>query len=277
LNIALRSADASDEMLERTLGSLEGADQLVQTLCVRDEVPAELLIRLLEHPTPAISAAAAEGVWYVGEKGENIPDELRSAWRTAIVQHGRAEYILREAFSADPELAKDWLLARRGEEVHSRFREDEAFTHAVAVLDPAARRELLDTVDADFGPPGFFATLVGNDEALFHALLARAELRRAHLEPLEGHPSAEWSRLAAISLDAGYTPEDLVGATQGLGWSWTWKLSKMWEGWVESFGLLEQYEDARIREVGRLGRERSEAEAAAERERERQEEVHGLD
>jgi hypothetical protein len=277
LDIALRSADASDEMLERTLGSLEGAEQLVQTACIRGEVTAERLIRLLVHPSPAVSAAAAEGLWYSGGKGEDIPQELRPAWRNAIVRHGRSEHILREVFGTDPDLAKEWLLARSGADVHSQFREDEAFAHAVAVLDKATRRELLDTLDVDFGPPGFFGTLVGNDKVLFRALLARAELRRVHLEPLEGHPSAEWSRLAAMALDGGYTPVDVVEATQGLGWSWTGNLSMMWVSWAESFRHLEEHEDERIREVGRIGCERAEAEAAAERERERHEEVYGFD
>lgn len=277
LNVALRSTEISDEMLERTLGSLERAEQLVQLVCVRGEVPPERLILLLEHPTPAISAAAAEAMWHAGAKGENIPGELRAAWRSAIVRHSRSEYILREVFSADPELAKEWLLARRGDEVHSRFREEEAFSHAVAVLDIPSRRELLDAIDVDFGPSGFFGTLVGNDEELFRALLSRAELRRAHLEPLEGHPSAEWSGLAVVALDAGYTAEDLIDATEGLGWSWTGRLSLMWDGWAESFRLLEHHEDERIREVGRKGRERAEAQAAAERERERQEDVYGID
>jgi hypothetical protein len=277
LNVALRSAAASDEMLQRTFGNLEGAEQLVQTCCVRGEVTAERLIRLLEHSTAAVSAAAAEGVWYAGEKGKNVADELRPAWRTAIVRHGRSEHILREVFATDPEMAKEWLLARCGADVHSRFREDEAFAHAVAVLDNPTRRELLYTLDIDFGPPGFFGTLVGNDEVLFRALLARAELRRVHLEPLEGHPSAEWSRLASMALDAGYTPEDVVEATQGLGWSWTGNLSMMWDGWAESFRHLEEHEDERIRELGQIGGERAEAAAAAARQRERHEDVYGFD
>lgn len=276
LDLGLRAAGTTEAMLERTLSNLDGAEQLVQVACLRDEVPIERLARLLQHPSPGVSAAAAEGVWHTRRAGGNIPSELRRAWRTSVIRHGRAEHMLQEVFREDPDMAKEWLLARRGEDVLSRSREGDTFSHAVAVLESATRRELLGMLDADFGPPGFFGRLVGRDPDLFDLLLERPDLLRVHLEPLEGRPDSSWIELAKRALDAGYSTEDIVVAVHGSVWSWRGKESSMWEGWVEAFRALEEHEEGRIREIGRIGRGQSESRAASAREREREEEVYGF-
>jgi len=267
---------ASEAMLDTAFANLDQAEHLVHAACLRSEVPLDRVVRLLDHPAAAVSAAAVEGVWYAGERGGSIPPEIQTAWRGAVVRSVRAEPLLQEVFRGGPDLAKDWLLARRGEDIFSRFREGEAFNHAVAELDPAARRELINTLDPSFGPPGFFGTLVGNSPELYRALLARSELRSVHLDPLEGRPTTSWVELAKLALDAGFSAEDVAGAPHGSGGSWMGRESSMWAGWAKSFRPLEESDDLRIREVGRIGRQKAEARAAMARERERAEEIYGI-
>jgi len=276
LRVALCAKEVSSEMLRRTLENLEGAEMLVETACLRREVPYDRVTLLLKHDSPAVAAAAAKGVWYSGEKGDSIPQELRPAWEEAVVRHVRAEYILREVFAKDPRLAEAWILARVGNDWRRNWDERGAFKLAAKALDRDARQRFVGELPPGYGPSGFYKWLVGGDPELFQRLLARDDLRSVHLEPLHGRPTGQWIALARVALDSGYSPEDLAEAPHERGWSWVGKESMMWQGWADAFGALESHEDARIRQVGQIGRERAEERMQAAQKRERAEEVFGL-
>lgn len=275
LSVALRAPSLPDDVLARTLASISKAPELVEWACLRSEVPAGVLARLLQHEAGAVAAAAAKGVWAAGEPGQ-VPADLYKSWRSAVVEHVKSDYILEAVFAHDPTIARDWLVARAREDEQFWSRHDDAFEKAVSVLDVETRRELLSTLRAGAGPVGLFGMLVGDNPELFRILLSRKELESVHLEPLYGRPTQQWAKMVKIALEAGYSPAELASAPHSLGWSWTGNESAMWQGWVDAFAPLEEHQDGRIREIGRLGREWAERQRDAAAEREHAERVYGL-
>jgi hypothetical protein len=271
---ALRAPAPPEAVLGEVMAHISEAPELVETACLRGEVPEEIVHRLLRHDSGPVAAAAAEGVWGAGERGE-IPPNLFQSWRAAVVQHVGSEHVLQAVFVAYPTIARDWLLARAEGDVPLWSRHDDAFEKAASALDRASRRDLLGRLRASASPSGLFGMLVGEDPELFRLLLRRPDLESVHLEPLYGQPTPGWARLSVVALEEGYSPDELASAPHGGGWSWTGRLSTMWQEWADSFAGLEQHEDARIREIGRIGRERAERQRESETERERNEDVFG--
>jgi hypothetical protein len=107
-------------------------------------------------------------------------------------------------------------------------------------------------------------------------LLGLDALSCYHLAPLEGPPEQGWSEKALVVLDAGYTPNDIAHATLPHGWSWTGRISMMWDKWTSMFDKLKEHPDFRIAQVGKLGAETTGAWRDTAIEDERNEDIHGV-
>jgi hypothetical protein len=147
---------------------------------------------------------------------------------------------------------------------------------SVRVLEREHREQVIEQLSPDFAPPGFHRQLVGGDVELFELLLDRPELEAVHLHPLRGRPSERWARLAIVALDAGHDPADLAQAAILTPMSWTGNASAMWGGWMEAFRALEDEDDPRLREAGRIGREWAEERVEQAKEQEHMEAVRGI-
>jgi hypothetical protein len=271
---AIRAPSLSDTVLSQTLTGLGGATELIKTACFRSEVPPRLLEQLLLHSEKAVAEAAAEGLWHSGNEGE-IPAELREAWEQAVVQHLDSAHTLEQIFSKHPTLARDWLVAHARRTGEGAWRLSGSINYAVSVLDRDTRRELVVELPCNGHGPGLFKLLVGDDRDLYRSFLERPAPEYIHLEPLEGKPTEAWVCLAEVALEVGYEPEDLVAAAYGHAWSWWGKESSLWQSWADAFAPLEQHDDNRIREIGRIGREEAEHRRDRAIEREQDEAVFG--
>lgn len=271
--VLLQLPDPPEDLLASSLNHLAGLSDLVYDLCVRRTVAERQAHSLLTHPDPEVAAAAAGGEWHAHPMGSVRPG-LRSAWREAVLRC--RDRVPAGALRADPELAKDWL-AGRLQDGEGLWEESDAIREAYAALTPAQRRDLLRLVPDTCGADEVVKNLVGDDVELYRQLLSDQRLAGYHLEPLEGSPEGPWAAKAILALDAGYAARQVAHATLGSVWSWGGDAPDSGAGVIRRFELLESHPDRRMREVGRIGRERVADLVEQHRQRERLEAIHGDD
>lgn len=263
---AIGAENLPDDLLSEALEKVPG--HLVETACLRGQVPPVVLKRLLLHSRQEIAEAAAEGIWDAQPKGE-IPAEIEPEWRAVVLGAGRGGGIdrrrssthwLKRALSSRSDLALSWLRERLcdvGElEVVA---EDGVYAAAIRSLGVEARKQLVDELEATYFNSKLLAPLVGSSPEVYRHLLDRKELADHHLAPLVARaPDAEWTELARVALDAGHEPDALAAA------------SLQWPGVVVSFGevhwrlMIDAFEELRrtssggLQEVAERGRARAE-------------------
>jgi hypothetical protein len=277
ISLVLTLFDPPENLLAGVLQEMDGYAQLVETLCLRNEIPEHLVGRLLRHKDAAIANAAAQGEWLADPQGA-VRDSLRSDWREAVKNSVGGGYWFSEILKGDPSLAYDWLQYRISKEPPEFFRYERTIKAAVSALDVDARRQILRQVPETYEVAELVACLIGENLVLYRELLNDERLKYLHLVPLSGYPEETWVEKAKLALDASYSIEEVADAVYGYPMivSWSGKESAMWAEWVERFGQLCSHEDERIRRVGEAGRAKAEASWDRALERERNEAIYGI-
>ena len=270
LCVLLTLSDVSADLLADAVERSAKYPQMVDLLCLRDQVPEDTLKLLLRHPHPAASAMAAVGTWNATPRGQ-IKDNIVADWRGAILRAEGIEYWLAEIIKSDSSLALEWLkprLERRsGFNHHFVWEEVKA---AISVLNFEQRKDALQYVEAHGNLDSMLIEeLAGADLEMYQEILKHERLSKFHLSPLSGRPTGVWVEKALAALEAGYSTEQIVKATLGYDDVWTGPESNMWQGWIDDFEALAAHPDPRIREVGQTGAakagERKRAAAVSER------------
>lgn len=275
--LAEKLPDGLSENLDREVSELL---PLIETMCLRGEMPSGRQRELLEHSEWPVAMATAIGTWTADPRGK-IPDNLESAWREAILRsktrhYGSEaeattpfEYWLGEILASDPDLAKSWLEIRLQDPPRWVDHERGPFVRASSSLTSEQSRQLLSSVP----PSGVAATLiprlVSKDPEAYRTLLERADLKAYHLKPLFGLPEEDWEPLASLALEAGASPEKVAMATLYYG-SFTIAGNGIehWQRRERAFQAIESTsENDGVVEAARLGarfarRKAKEAEAA---------------
>jgi hypothetical protein len=156
------------------------------------------------------------------------------------------------------------------------FQVGEVAAKAIPALNVDQRIEVLRHVHEGYGNEKVVRQLVGNNIDIYRELLSLDKLSCYHLSPLEGPPEQGWSEKALAALDAGYPPSDIAHATLPGGWSWTGRISMMWDKWTCMFEELHEHPDFRIAQVGKLGAETTGVWRDSAIEEERNEDIHGV-
>ena len=104
----LSSSELREDLLDLTMGHLEGSSDLVEILCVRNQIPEHILLKLLRHSNAEVASAAALGEWSADPVGVVRPS-LYEEWRRVIVSgrgkgYASEDYALGEIFARDPTL-----------------------------------------------------------------------------------------------------------------------------------------------------------------------------
>ena len=274
LMAVLVTSQASPDLVELSFARLDGMADLVEFWCARGEVGEHVTERFLRHPDPAIASAAAGGIWYK----ERSQAANRSGWRDAILAStAEHDYNLEEVFRAHPDIAADWLKARMRENADVFWRRSHVVATATSVLSVDQRRVLLSEIRDEVWAHDVVGLIVGDDVDVFRALLQAEQLRDYHLTPLHGQPNEKWVTKARVAVEAGYSPDQLVGAAFGYSSGWSGSESAMWGEWVERFVWLQQQPDEAMRATGKLGSEFATAKKENALIRERAAAVHGYD
>ena len=277
ISIIMTMKDPPEELLAEVLGSLSGYDQLIDTLCVRGEIPEKTVRRLLLHEDPTIAGAAAQGEWYANPKGK-VRESIKTEWRNALAR-SRQEHFISVVLVNDSELAYDWLMNFLQDEVSDTYKYERALRAAFSALDLEAKKSIMEIIPPNLSYGELVHNLIGNDLELYGLLLNETRLQLFHLVPLTWQDRETWVEKAKLALKAGYSTNDIAHAAYGFpirSISWTGKESLVRKEWLERFESLCSHEDERIRAIGAVGKAEAEAEFQEALREERDEDIFGF-
>gem|GEM_PF-556156 len=279
----LGSPNLPAELIKVAIKRSEKLLKLIETCCLRGEVPVKTLLQLFDSEHDGVALAAAVGYWIAMSKGK-ISDQLHDQWRRVIAESSiddlgntQIDYWIGKILSEDSELCKDWLISQmKQENEFISYQVEKIAETAIPALNNKQRIEVLRQVRAGFGSEKVVRLLIGDDLEVYQQLLCLEELSRYHLAPLEGPPEQDWPEKALVAIDSGYTPEEIARATLPLSWSWSGKESEMWDQWTRKFEGLLEHTDSRIVRIGQLGAETTKSSRDRAIETEWNEDVYGI-
>ena len=258
ISIVLTLPSPPKELLDKVLSSLDDSGSWIETLCLRNEVPDDTLIKLLSHSNPTISSKAAVGVWLAEPQG-HIKKKLSKEWKSAILTLvNDDDYWLNEIFQKKPALAFEWIKIHISDRPDSHYTFKKICEAAVRVLDFEHRNIILEILPKDFFSWDIVACIIDNNLDLYKKLLSSEKHKHIHLAPLEINIKNEfdksWTEKAKVAIEAGYTPEDIASAARGYSWSWSGNISEMWKKWTLFFKMLCEISDHQIQQIGEIGK-----------------------
>jgi len=274
-------------LLQRALAAADGLPTLVDTLCLRREVPLPALRLLLQLPTWETAASAAVGEWASDPKG-TVRQEVGSEWRSAILRAktkdydtalaaGRIHYWLGVILAQDSALAFEWLQARLADpDLPSYFMEDSPFALALGALRHEQRARFLEALEAAPILRSLLPLLIGRDSGLYERLLSTESLKEYQLEPLKGQPDESWATLAEKALKVGHDPAEIVAISFTGGGGFVGSGLEYWTRWERAFAALDERDNNELREVAYRGRAMAREFLDGARERQRAFEIYGL-
>jgi hypothetical protein len=250
--------------------------RMVNTLCLRNQVPEATARLLLADTNDQVASSAALGIWSATPERTASVSDLEE-WRAAVLRSDPEEYCLKEILTADHELANRWL-ERRLSEDHEYFPwVTDADRAAIGTLDVAARSRVIDRLPDKYWIRDMVGVLVGEDFGLFEKLLTKSNLHRYHLVPLESCKEETWPAFALVALDHGHAEEDVIAATYPSSFTWSGNESDLWQTWIDRFEKVCQHPNPRVRALAQAGRNRAEEERAAALKSERYRATYGIE
>jgi hypothetical protein len=275
VDLVLTATRAPASLIEKAIQHAGVSPGMIEMGCMRQSYSIKCVRALLNQGNRAVSAAAAIGEWMAGHP---VREELRIDWEQAVIGDLTEGHFLEEILASDSGLARRWLekrLRSRGERL---WKSGRAISVAATVIAKEERGALIPLIPADDMYSGDVAKhLIASDLDLFSILLGRTDLRAIHLSPLAGSVAPQWIGKAIMALDHGYEPAAIAAAAYGSEGGFINRESSMWEGRSKGFARLLDHPDARIRQVGDIGKRGADLHLARALEREEHEAVHGYD
>ncbi|GAA2091624.1 hypothetical protein IDH50_17560 [Aeromicrobium tamlense] len=214
-----------DDLARNVVSSLTDDDVThIGELWIRDEV-TPMLRELLMHPLASVRglAAVAFGEAPRGH-GPPVPNDLRPAWRKALVeavpnqlpQHSkwRLGEILEHAVNTDPELCADWFIMNaRQPGLSSRARRlVESFSGVLRALPQEQKRRIVATLGVEtLITSGFAGDVLGTDAELAGDLLAEGVVDESSLlRSMTGYRDHTVEALSPALVAAQVAPDRIV-------------------------------------------------------------------
>lgn len=285
VSVAITHPHTPPEILSTAITKAGGMEQLIETACLRGETPEDTLLEMLSSENTHVAVAAATGYWLSAQKRVDAP--LKEAWNSAILRSADAQagfsqhddYWIGEILKQESELATAWMTRLvQNEEPYYGVDREEMAKKVAEVLNQEQRRTVLKAIAVDKSSVSLkeiFGSLIGNSPNLYRELLDSQILTDLHLTPLGGKPNKEWAKKATLALDAGYTVDQIVEATQNICQVWMGEDSDMWAEWRRAFETLLDNSDLRIVDIGKQGVQIMSRQERKAREREEQEAIDG--
>ena len=142
LTVLISLPDQNDDLEREINEKLKAWPKLVEREAMFGRIPSPRLLRLLNDDDIGVLSATAEGIWH-GRSEHPIPSELLVSWRRAVVRGGMSEHDLVAMFSADTDLAFEWLVDRANRKPTRYRHEDDAITAAANALSADQRSVIL--------------------------------------------------------------------------------------------------------------------------------------
>jgi len=282
--VILTNSSICSELLNMAFKKAEAFPEQLETWCLRGELPIENLECAFSSENMATAIAAAVGEW-IAAKHDKRSLHSPDAWRKAILLSAtpigcniphNTHHWLADIFKEDSAVAFEWLVKLYAISCdYHDYEISKLAKKALKALLPDQRLMLLNRVDRAAAAHVAIRTLIGNDETVYTALLARGDLENVHLRPLEGAPSPEWRAKAIAALNAGYTKARVFAATRLTSWEWTGNLSDMWKERKKAFEEFRADPDLRIASIACDAMEDMDRRISEQLEKEREEAIHG--
>jgi hypothetical protein len=219
-------------------------DSVVNTACLRSEVPLENELYILDNVTEDAAVEICGGIDFEYSKdgdGKTMPKELREKWQRAIIEHSTINYRalsdLKHQLGKHPELAFPWFANKINKKIDReqlwRLHTSEVAKGLLKVLTIDDRKKLLEMLDSSNGNHAFVSALVGQNADLYQVLIDNHDAKDFHLDPLNIF-SDSWVAMADIALKAKYSPEDIQQSSFSLNMSWSGSEYDMWQGKIAS-------------------------------------------
>jgi hypothetical protein len=142
----------------------------VRQVCIRNEVSAEALPALLSHEDDGVASEAAIYLWH-GTKG-TIENKLRPLWREAVLRSSGEISMIAAIFSADGDLALDWLRRRTAANDRHTAMPSHVARKVIEPLTQDQRVELLLTLADPESLRDIVGPLFGDSVEVFKRVLA---------------------------------------------------------------------------------------------------------
>ena len=256
--IIIRSPAPPSDLLETAIVKARKKPGIVGDWCSRGQVHDSTLEILLGEADDRVSTSAAIGHWLADPKG-SVEERHRRLWRDAIlrpIENQEHYYWLGEILSGDGNLARDWLISvfRRSEWRGIRDQRGKTIRKSVQAMNSQQRREVLEALPVDGVAPTHEVVrlLTEEDLDMYRELLKSQEHRAYHLLPLAGEPDQSWCMKAMLAWEAGYSGDDIAGATVIARIVWRGSESKMWGSWRNKFEALSEMDEP-IGSIARRG------------------------
>ncbi|WP_411734208.1 hypothetical protein [Paeniglutamicibacter sp.] len=228
---AITHEDADLDVLAQTVidGLTDDDVPLIDDLWIHESV-TPILRELLMHPRTSVRALAAVA-FGEGARGHGpaLPEELRPAWRTALVgaapdqmpQHSkwRLGEILKHAVTTDPELCAEWFIANAetpgfSSRAHRLVR---SFPDVLRSLPQDQKRRIVTTLDAEtLIRSGCAGDVLGTDTKLAIELLDGGVVDgEVLLRSMSGYRDHTVVALAPALVAARVAPRRIVAAALG--------------------------------------------------------------
>lgn len=250
VEVALQAARLSEDMWSALSPRLARYSRIIDTLCLRGQVPKATLRRLLNHDSAEVTHATAVGMW-TGETHGNIPDELRQDWEDAVVRIDDDEYWLEEILASSRDMAARWLRARIEKNDWRALWNRKNVKSACRGLVHAQRLDLLRSLPKHFYQGGVVGALIGDSEELYREVLRDRTLGDHWRDSLQVRADDTWRRRAGIALEEGKTPREVAGASMLRSESWSGPYSEHLQSRIDEYSASLDDPVAGIREVAR--------------------------
>jgi hypothetical protein len=277
ISAVLKIMPADNRLLGLVWEGLGQYSGILETMIIRNEIPEETIILLLQHQDPEIAEKTARAAWEVSPN-HKISDSIYQQWTKAVLRTRPEQHFLPRILESDQALAFEWLKSHLGAQDVDLFSHDDAFGKMIAALNKPQKQELLSGMkDASvYRSSNIITSLIGSDNELFKMLLSRSELKDYHLKPLERCSEEALPKMIRAALEY-YDIKKVALSILGHAWSWHGKASDYWKGLLKKYERWKDHPDEMIRQVARELTDITRQWYESALERERREEVYGFD
>jgi hypothetical protein len=265
----------SEALLQSGMSKLKPPQQNPGFYLAGSDIPVHTVARLLEHPDQDVRTAAALGEWF-RQQDHLVRPELRSKWRTVIVDTEKDESLLAEIFQNDSTLAFEWVAARmRTVDPRHLWEHKDGIGFASQAMNVEQRRELLTMFTRENFDDECFDMILRNDIGLYADYLNSQSDDFMKLRPLSRDVGDRWERMAILALNHGFTAEDVANHCTPTHYGGFGPLSAHFLARIPKYEKLANHKDIRLRPAGARGLRWAKLMAERELAEERKRAIHG--
>ena len=216
-----------EELVSIAVTNAPAAWRNIETLVLRGEIKESILGQLLRHANPDLAVAVAWGLWHCDPVGE-ISVKLMTDWKNAIINShlcDRPLHQIDDILESNPDLAFRWVSAfldPSNQRLAIGAQTIDRIGELCVELSKQQKSKLITALSPIGTGNWIVAKIIGQDLELYRQLLAREDLNKFHLQPLEEFNLTSWPDFVIAATDSGLSVQHIAQTT--------FRMSNMWQG-----------------------------------------------